>query len=432
MTRSLLSPAAKVLMVAFHFPPLKGSSGLERTLGFCRHLPAHGWNPIVLTANPRVYPTVSDERLSDIPGSTHVERAFALDTARDLSLRGRYPRWAALPDRWVSWIAAAVPSGMALIGKHRPQAIWSTYPIGTAHIIGWALHRLTALPWIADFRDPMVEFDRRTHAASPKDRALRNARLWVERLCASRASRIVFCTNGAREIFANRYPLISSDRTAIIANGFDEDAFLDAATLASADRGQVPGMVTLLHSGLLYPGPDRDPRAFFEGLKRFIDTHPRSREKLRVVLRATGFDDRYAQVINDLGLHDAVVLAPPLPYRDALAEMLSADGLLVFQGYTSNPAIPAKLYEYFRARRPILAMLDFDGDTAGLLKTEGVGKIVPIENPEAIASGLAEFVSSIEDGSANVISEERAATFERRHRAAELASILDDCVSRAR
>ena len=33
----------RVLMVAYHFPPLAGSSGIQRTLRFVQHLPAYGW-----------------------------------------------------------------------------------------------------------------------------------------------------------------------------------------------------------------------------------------------------------------------------------------------------------------------------------------------------------------------------------------------------
>ena len=40
-------------MVAYHFPPLRGSSGIQRTLRFCRYLPDFGWTPLVLTASER-------------------------------------------------------------------------------------------------------------------------------------------------------------------------------------------------------------------------------------------------------------------------------------------------------------------------------------------------------------------------------------------
>ena len=427
MNDSARSTLPKVLLIAFHFPPFKGSSGLERTLGFCRHLARFGWQPMVLGPHPRAYPAVSDERMKDIPAEVVVERAFALDTSRHLAVRKAYPGWAAVPDRWISWLLGAVPRGLRMIRRHRPRAIWSTYPIATAHIVGWALHRLTGLPWVADFRDPMVEFNHREKLWAPADAKIRRSRLWIERLCARHATRVVFCTAGALEIFVQRYPEFARERAVLIPNGFDEDAFLTAQAPAAACPAEPRRTLKMLHSGVLYPGPDRDPTQFLRAVAAFLAARPQWRGRLQIVFRATGFDSEYAPVIRSLGLEDTVELAAPVPYRQALAEMLAADVLLVFQGYTSNPAIPAKVYEYLRARRPILALLDADGDTARLLAAEHVGTVLPIEDADGILAGLGAFLDAVGNGTAAVLSEERAARFERGHRARELAALLDDC-----
>jgi hypothetical protein len=63
-----------------------------------------------------------------------------------------------------------------------------------------------------------------------------------------------------------------------------------------------------------------------------------------------------------------VLLAPALPYREALRETMDVDGLLVFQAANCNHQIPTKIYEYFRTRRPILALTDPSGDTAAALR----------------------------------------------------------------
>ena len=96
---------------------------------------------------------MGNDLLKDVAPGTVVERAFAVDAARHLAVRGRYPAIVARPDRWAAWWLGAVPRSLAMIRKYRPAAIWSTYPIATAHTIGQTLHRLSGLPWIADFRD---------------------------------------------------------------------------------------------------------------------------------------------------------------------------------------------------------------------------------------------------------------------------------------
>src|SRR6185436_12541597 len=96
------APMKRVLMVAFHFPPLAGSSGIQRTLRFARHLPQFGWQPMILTAHPRAYERTSDDQTGDTDSIAIVERAFALDSARHLAFRGRYPAFVARPDRWIT------------------------------------------------------------------------------------------------------------------------------------------------------------------------------------------------------------------------------------------------------------------------------------------------------------------------------------------
>ena len=413
-------PTPCVLLIAFHFPPLKGSSGLERSLGFCRNLASFGLTPIVLSANPRAYEAVSEERMRDIPSGTIVERPFVLDAAKHMSVGGRYPGWLALPDRWVTWLLGAVPAGWLLIRHHRPVAIWSTYPIATAHWVGYLLARLSDVPWVADFRDPMVEHDAKTGTDYPADPSLRKARLRIERLVASRAAAMIFCTRGAADIFARRYPAIEADRIHVIPNGFDEGAFTRPAVAAAIPSAHVK----LVHSGVLYPGPDRDPSAFLQAVRGLLDAEPQWSCALRIVLRASGHDDIYRPLIDRLGLAAWVELAPPRPYREALDEMLTASGLLIFQGHPSNPAIPAKLYEYFRAKRPILAMVDADGDTAALLRREKVGTLVPIDDAAAIQTGLSNFLREIQSGTGRVLDQNRVQSFERGARTADLARVL--------
>ena len=404
-------------MIAYHYPPLRGSSGIQRTLAFSRDLREFGWQPIVLSANPRAYPGTGADQLRDIPADVPVYRPFALDTSRHLSIRGAYPQALALPDRWSSWLLGAVPAGWGIIRRHRPDVIWSTYPIATAHLIGLWLQRLSGLPWIADFRDSMTE------ANFPPDPTLRRVRQDLERKTVERASRSVFTTPGARRMYAERYPNLSAERWTVIPNGYDEGPFHDAEGAAGRTRAEGAPTV-LVHSGLLYPN-ERDPRAFFDALASLRRQGAVSSSTLQVVLRATGFDDPYRPMLRERGIEDLVRLEPPLGYRAALAEMLAADGLLLFQAANCNHQIPAKVYEYLRARRPIFAMTDSGGDTARVLREAGVDSIVPLDSAEKIAQGLSTFLDALRRKAAAVPGPEVVDRYSRRARARELAALLD-------
>ena len=406
----------RVLMIAYHFPPLAGSSGIQRTLRFAQHLPSFGWEPLVLTADVRAYERVSDDQLRDVRPGSVVERAFALDTARHLSIGGRYPEVLARPDRWISWWLGAVPKGLSMIRRFRPDCIWSTYPIATAHRIACTLQRLSGLPWIADFRDPMAQ------DGYPENPATWRSFRRLEERALRRAACGVFAAPGAARMYRERYPELPADRIAVIENGYDEETF---EGLADGVREPLtPGAKTLVHSGIVYPS-ERDPSQFFQALRRMLDDGVLGQGELRVRLRAAAHEALLQPMIERHGLRDVVELAPPIPYREALREMLRADGLLVLQASNCNEQIPAKLYEYLRCRRPILGLTDPRGDTAAALRQAGTDAIAPLDAPEEIARVLRRFLDGLRDGTAQRPHAAAAQAATRKRRTEALAGILE-------
>ena len=407
----------RVLMVAYHFPPMNVSSGIQRTLRFAQYLPEFNWKPIVLTAHPRAYSGVSSGSLAEVPPHLHVRRVFALDAAKHLALRGAYPQWLALPDRWSSWWLGAVPAGLALIRKLKPDALWSTYPIATAHLIAYTMHRLTGIRWIADFRDPMAQAD------YPPSSLEHRAFEWIEYQTLKHCERAVFTAPGALRLYAERYPDIPNSRLTIIENGYDESSFESAERAPSPDpSGNRP--LVLVHSGTIYPS-ERDPRQFFGALSDLRTNGGIKPDELKVVLRATGCDGYLLDLIGKYGLDSIVKLEPAVPYRVALAEMLGADALLVLQAANCNYQVPAKLYEYLRARRPIFALTDPAGDTAAVLRNAGIDTIAPLDSQQEISQLLPRFLELLRQRRAPVAAEATIAAASRRARTIELARVLD-------
>ncbi|MES3020549.1 MAG: glycosyltransferase [Pseudomonadota bacterium] len=403
----------RVLMIAFHYPPMQGSSGIQRTLSFARGLPRHGWEPLVLSVHPRAYLATSDDQLVQAQDGCTVQRSFALDAGRDLAVRGRYPGLLALPDRWSSWWLSALPAALRMIRRHRPSAIWSTYPIATAHLVGLSVQRVSGLPWVADQRDPMTEDD---YPADPRTRRLHR---WIEARAVARGAAVVCTTPGALAACRTRFPGAPEARFELIENGYDEDSYAPAPPQA---RAGAP--FTLLHSGLIYPC-ERDPGALFCALAALRDAGRIGPGTLRVVLRASGHDEVLRPMIAQHRLAGIVELGGALPYRAALAEMQAADGLLLLQAANCNAQIPAKLYEYLRAQRPILALTDAAGDTAGKLRGCGVDTIAALDSADAIAAALPRFMRLAADGAAPIAGAAIVAAQSRAARTAELAHLFD-------
>lgn len=402
----------RVLMIAYHFPPLAGSSGIQRTLRFARHLPSFGWEPIILTAATRAYESISDDQLNDIPHGLTVVRAAAWDTARHFSIRGRYPGFLARPDRWMSWWFAATRAGRKLIASHRPHAIWSTYPIATAHRIGASLQATSGLPWIADFRDPMAQ------EGYPEDPATWRSFAAIEQQAFANAAVSTLTTPSALALYRERYPQYA-ERMQLLENGYDEETF---AGHAGQQPTLKPGKLTLLHSGIVYPS-ERDPRALFAALEQIKQTKPAMYERLNIRFRAPVHDEMLRALANRHSVEEAIEVLPPIPYREALNEMLCADGLLILQASNCNAQIPAKLYEYMRARRPIIALTDLAGDTAATCLNAGIDAIAPLDDKQAITTLLTNFSTAPHTGTH--ASEKAVEGASRYGRTRELARLLE-------
>lgn len=408
----------RVLIVAYHFPPVKVSSGIQRTLKFCTYLREYGWDPLVLTIAPSAYEMTSHDQLQEIPNDVIVERAFGLDTSRQLSIAGKYFHWMAQPDRWISWWPAAVWTGMRMIKRYKPVAIMSTFPIATAHQIGLSLQKRSGLPWVADFRDSMTE------PGYPRDPVTWKIQRKLEEQVVKHCKKAVFTTEPTRQMYAERYPEYDDARWVVIENGFDEENFLDAESDLDSTPLGADGQITLVHSGVLYP-QERDPRPFFSALATLKRAGKISAQDLQIILRATGSDGLYQPMIVELGISDIIRLEPVVAYRDALREMLRADGLLLLQGSVCNHQIPAKIYEYYRTGKPILALVDPRGISACMLREVGVPDIADISSAEHIADTLLSLMAALKEGRRVGVAKNAAAKNSRKSRSAELANLLN-------
>lgn len=406
----------KVLMVAFHYPPQCVGSGVQRTVNFVRHLPEFGWQPTVLSAQESAYEVSCDDFLPEEKVDERVVRAMALDAARHLGIARRYPRFLALPDRWSSWWLDGVRTGKRLLREGKFDAIWSTQPIPTAHMIAASLARSSGLPWIADFRDPII------NRMPPNDPLLLRAWKWVENKAVEQASRCVFTTESMADLYRERYPQLA-EKFVVICNGYDEAVFERAVP----ERDELTGdTLLLLHSGQIYPA-ERDPSTLFQAVRRLIDHNVLAEDRICLRFRASGCDLLLQKLARQYGVAKVLDLAKALPYQKAINEVLAADVLLLLQGKAFNTQVPAKTYEYLRAGKQILALLDHAGDTAALLRGFSSPLCADMENVGEIAERIAylsQQLAAPETLARLAVDREAAEKYSRRQQTAELARQL--------
>ena len=196
-------------------------------------------------------------------------------------------------------------------------------------------------------------------------------------------------------------------------------------TLQESRANSPERTIRLVHAGVVYTD-DRDPSAFFRALSRLKKAGCISAHTITIDLRASGSEAYYASLLADLQIHDIVHLLPALPHRKAIEDCVNADGLLLFQAASCNHQIPAKVYEYLRLGRPILALTPHEGDTAVLLRETGGSTIVDLADEEMIVSVLPGFIGQMRNGTHPLPDPDKVRHYSRSRQALELARRLNE------
>jgi glycosyltransferase involved in cell wall biosynthesis len=410
-------PLRNVLLVSYHYPPDGSSSGVLRPLKFSRYLPEFGWRPHVLTVREDFHAIVDRGLLAQIPDGARVHRTRCLDSSRHLSLAGRHLSLTSIPDRYVGWILFGPRAGRAIVRRHGIEAIWSTSPPATTHLVAGEIARTTGIPWIVDFRDPWIE-----DGAHPKPGTWRfRMELAMERHVLRRAAGVVATTPELLEELRRRHHGIVEPKGHVIYNGFDESDFGTLPPAAPTERFEI------LHAGLVTP-EFRDP---FPLLRAVADATSRGalrRADVRVTLLGGGSyvaSPAFARAVADLGLADVVRVEGRVSHDEALRRSNAAAVLLVLQHSADTESlIPAKAFEYLRLPRPILSLTP-RGATANLLGGRSECTVVDPDDAAALVTALERLYRSWDESRGAVVAARDIAAFERRRLTGELASILE-------
>lgn len=397
----------RLLIVTYHFPPSAASGGF-RILGFTRHLPKYGWDVGVVAPPTMPWEAVDRGLESRIPPETAL--------FRDPFPSSKVVRkFVGLP----AWLPRAA---RACRRAHRIQpadAVLTSGPPHCVHLIGLYLKRKYGLPWAADFRDPWIANSYDQSAG----RGLRGglaARL--ERSVLAGADAVVANAPRAAELLAAAYPAQAGKITSI-TNGYDAEDF--AGPPGPAPPELDGDAVNFVHTGQIYLG--RDPRPLLDVLAE-INQKPSPRP-VRLCLFGISEDPTLAADLRVRGLGDAVRIGGQVPYAQALAAVRQAGVLLLMDTPGRRLGVPAKLYEYIGAGRPILALGGLGGDLEWVLRKSGCPhRIAAPSDRDAIRRALLELSAEVSACTPHPPAVPHANEFTRETLAGRLADTLDRCV----
>lgn len=424
----------KVLIITYYWPPGSGP-GVQRFLKFSKYLREFGWEPIILTVENGSYPSVDPSLEKEIPSNLKVVKTKTFEPFQwynllkgkkgkstgvgmaglqeaslfqklALHIRANY----FVPDARKGWKKYALRDARKIIQTDGVDAIITTGPPHSAHLIGLELKKETKLPWIADMRDPWTtifynaEFPR-TEATIRKDKALEDSVLHS-------ADAITVVSKGLKQEFSDRNKNVS-----VIYNGYDQSDV--PLTVPQKNK-----RFTISYVGNFMP--NQNPLILWELLAELKEEVEGFSEDLHLCFTGN-IDSSILQSIQQKGLEKQLETAPFVPHKEAVQRMNSADVLLfvIPQSKGNKLIITGKLFEYLATGNPILSIGPIDGDAAELLKDAQRDLMNSFADKKAVKSQVLSYYQSWKKGELEKIENAQLVQFTRRELSRKLADKLN-------
>lgn len=424
----------RVLIITYYWPPSAGS-GVQRWLKFAKYLPDFGWEPVIFTPENPDFELKDESLFKEINPATEVlkfpiwepyglfrkiKKEKLPDTAKVLekkkkSLTDIAGIWlranALIPDPRRFWVKPSVEFLTGLIEKGQFDAIITTGPPHSLHLIGLQLKRKTGITWLADFRDPwskwefldtlpMMDWVRRQHESLEKD-------------VLQESDAIITIS----PTFQKDFETLSGRKINLITNGFDTPDLPENWESLNPASDEIE----ILYTGVI--DAIRNPIPF---LNAFKEVFGKNSEK--VTLRFVGkvSENVKNMIESDSWLQDHIRLEGYVPHEAVFSFYQKAHLLLLILTDTKNAQgnIPGKLFEYIATGRPIIALGDPQGDSAKILNDSGSGHVFSHTDHQGIKNYLLSFEPRTDYSPSDSIEK-----YSRKNLTLQLSNLLDDCTN---
>lgn len=386
----------KVLIITYYWPP-SGGSGVQRWVKFSKYLPQYGWQPVIYTPeNPEM--TSRDESLEeDIPREAvvikrHITEFYSIyrklmgkkeaasqevnpinsqkKTFRQkfmLFLRGNL----FIPDPRVTWVRPSVRFLAKYLEEHPVDAIVSTGPPHSMHLIAKKLSKSTGIPWAADFRDPWTKMFYFKHLMLCGWAARKHSRM--EKSVLDSASVIVAVSPLVQEEFQ----AMTDTPVELITNGFDSEDFEQIV--------EPDGYFNVTHTGLF--ASDGNPEIVWKALADKCSTDEEFRKMLRIRLVGKT-DPEIINSIKDAGLEGNLIDLGYQEHTVAVREQKNASLLILplRKEPEYRATLPGKLFEYLASMNPVLGIGQTDGAMARIVNQTGAGVVFDWDDQESVSA----------------------------------------------
>lgn len=343
-----------IVILAYYYPP-DPQSAAARPHRLAKYLERLGHPVWVLSAGNRKEPQV-EGNVHRLRGGAvrNMKQDFACYVERLLR------RTAFVHDQGGTWIPRTVSYVRRWIGEGPKPVIFSTAPPAPTNVAGLCMKKRYGIRWIADFQDPMT---------SNLFRPGRMSALFdpiMERLIFRNADIVIANTDTTADLQRRRYPQ-EAHKVHVVWNGFDPEEALTPMPIPLRDHR------VMAHVGAIYGV--RSPDLLLESIKRLLAQGELKAGELRVRLVGMMTEPaRESPVLKELVARGCLELNAGVPRKEAQRIMATSDYLLLLDVTTDRIGlqVPAKLFEYVRVGRPVLACTVRNSPVDRILSRSGI------------------------------------------------------------
>ncbi len=385
----------KILIVTYYWPP-SGGVGVQRWMNYALALQKEGWEPIIYTPqNPQfeiqdrsVLEKVKNIRviktkiwepfrffhaLTGGKNKGQVQQGLVLEK-KNSSWKDKLAVWVRgnliVPDPRKYWVKSSVRFLVDFIRKEEIDAIITTGPPHSMHLIGLGVKTKLDVKWIADFRDPWSKWDVMDKLRTGTGARKKHRRL--ERKVLTIADKTLTVSRHLKE--------------SLESLGGDVHLLYNGVSLAKSTPKKVGQGLTIGYYGML--NEMRNPSELWRALEELANDRD-------VELRLGGIvSESIKSEINDLkNLSSVTKFLGYLDHDELPGEYANCNILLLLLNRTENAKwiIPVKFFEYLSARRNILALGPADSDLAELAQGVTSFKMLDFEDEDGIREAIADF-----------------------------------------
>jgi glycosyltransferase involved in cell wall biosynthesis len=282
------------------------------------------------------------------------------------------------------------------------------------HLIAYRLKRRFNLPWVADFRDPWTEIDfyKTLNLSKFADKKHRK----LEKKVLDQADLVVSVGRKMAASFSEK----TSTRQLVITNGYDEDDVPLPNQQAKVEK------FTLMHVGSV--NKDRNHPILWQALKILLSADPSFSNDFELHFIGK-LDHQVHTDIEKSGLGKWTRTFSYVPHDEVIQKLQAAAVLYLPLNNSPNAdgILTGKVFEYFAAKRPVLAVGPVEGDLGQLLKETQTGTIVGFDELDGMVAALKEMYNKSLQGKLEV-DPQGVENYSRRKLTEKLAKELDQLI----